>query len=190
MNDWAGRWRPSIRCTRPPISCGEVASDRGLDAVDDEGNRWDNDFTAWQFKDEAGAGDRGEVDSIELEFWSGHNVYDVAWKYDREANFYRRTNGGTVHKDLNTDQQLQAQNVVVLFMQEKGPIDDLKHLLYTTEGSGRSLVFQDGKAIEGKWAKQDRQSRTKLTNASGAEISFNRGLIWLEIVPVGKKVVY
>lgn len=166
----------------------DVAHQRGLDAVDDEGNKWDENFQPWQFKDDAS--EKGDVDNIKFNFWSGYGEYEVNWQYDQESNSYLRLNGGQAHKDLNNDEQLKAKVVVVQFMQEKGPINELKHLLYTTTGTGKALVFQDGQAIQATWTKAKRQSRTIFKDSAGKEIKLNRGPIWIEIVPAGKTVSY
>ncbi len=59
----------------------------------------------------------------------------------------------------------------------------MEYLLYGTKGTGDAVIFQDGKQIKGEWSKDDRESRTLLTDASGKKISFNRGVIWFQIVP-------
>jgi hypothetical protein len=166
----------------------EVAQNRGITEKDQNGNSWDEDFTSWKFKDDDS--DRGDVDKIEVSFWSGYGEYNVTWEYDQEANVYKRSNGGSSHKDLNNDEQLTAKNVVVQFARETGPIDDLKHLLYDTTVTGEALVFLDGKVVEGTWKKGDREDRTKFLDSKGKEIEFNKGEIWIEVVPAGKEVVY
>jgi len=168
----------------------EVAQKRGLTNVDEEGNQWDADFIQWQFKDEAKLDGRGDVNKIEFSFWKNNPEYTVRWEYQKDSNHYLRFNGGQPQKDLNNDSQLQAKTVIIQFMKEKGPIDEIKHMLYTTTGKGQALIFEDGQVIEGTWTKDKRQSRTKFTNSSGKEISLNRGPIWIEIVPVGNEVQY
>lgn len=164
-----------------------VAHERQLDAKDANGNRWDDDFVSWQFKDD---GSQGEVDEIKVSFWRGYHDYDVIWQYDREAKLYRRFNGGQPHRDLNNHEQIQVKNVVAMFAKEKSLNDEEKHLLYTTTGKGKALVFQDGRVIKGFWQKADRQSRTKFLASSGQEIEFNRGPIWIEIIPATQEVEY
>lgn len=166
----------------------EIAQKRGITDKDQEGDSWEKAFTPWKFKEEEKG--QGEVGKIEISFWSGYQEYGVVWEYDQEANRYKRANGGSAHKDLNTDEQLVAKNVVVQFTQEKGPIDELKHLLYTTTGTGKALIFQDGKVIKGTWEKESRKDRTKFSDNNGKEMEFNKGEIWIEIVPAGKEVVY
>jgi len=168
----------------------EVAQKRGLTNVDDEGNKWDATFSQWQFKEEAKLDERGEVARVEFSFWENNPEYAVRWEYQKDNNNYLRFNNGQSLKDLNNDSQLQAKTVIIQLMKEKGPIDEVKHILYTTLGSGQALIFQDGQVIEGTWIKAKRQSRTKFTDSSGKEISLNRGPIWIEIVPVGGEVKY
>ncbi len=166
----------------------EIAHQRGLDAKDDEGNKWDEDWRSWKFKDDASG--KGNVDNIKFNFWSGYQEYEVNWQYNQENNQYLRFTGGQTHKDFNNDEQLSAKVVVVQFMREKGPINDLKHLLYTTTGTGKAIVFQDGQATQATWSKAKRQERTIFEDSKGKEIEFNRGPIWIEIVPAGKQVSY
>lgn len=168
----------------------EVASKRNLDSQDEEGNRWDENFVAWKFKDDEKPELRGDKGEIEFSFWEGYKDYSVRWEYNREDNQYLRFNNGQPHKDLNNDSQIQAKTVVIQFMKEKGPIDELKHLLYGTIGRGKAIIFQDGKAIEANWIKEKRQSRTKFTDSQGREIAFNRGPLWIEIIPAGKEIKY
>jgi hypothetical protein len=41
----------------------------------------------------------------------------------------------------------------------------------------------DGKKITATWRKDNRTSRTILTDSSGSEIKLDRGLIWFEVLP-------
>ena len=168
----------------------EVASKRDLNATDEEGHRWDANFEEWKFKDDEESSLRGTIGKISFSFWENSPDYAVSWEYNKENNNYLRFNGGQPHKDLNNDSQIQAKTVIIQFMKEKGPIDEIKHMLYETVGSGKALIFQDGKVIEGSWKKEKRQARTKFIDKSGKEILLNRGPIWIEIVPTGGPVSY
>ncbi len=168
----------------------EVAEERGLTNADEEGNSWDEDFLAWEFKEDKDSGERGDVNDIEFEFWLNGADYAVNWQYDKENNQYLRFNGGNSFVDKNDDSQIKAKTVIVQYMKETGPIDELKHLLYQTTGSGKAVVFQDGEAIKANWEKDDRQSRTIFTDSQGKEISLNRGPIWIEVIPSGNEISY
>ncbi len=168
----------------------QEAEKRGLAAQDQSGNSWDADFRPWKFKDGAPLEQRGEINEISFDFWRGYRDYQVRWQYDKEKNQYLRFNGGQPHQDFLTGQQLAAKVIVIQFTREIGPVDSHKHLLYRTIGQGKALVFQDGKVIKASWRKKSRQQRTIFSDARGKEIKFNRGLIWIEVLPAGNQVSY
>jgi len=168
----------------------QEAEKRGLAAKNKEGNSWDEDFRSWQFKNEEKLENRGDIKNIELNFWQGYSAYAVRWQYDRENNRYLRFNGGEPQQDFIFDQQLAAKVVVVQFAREIGPVDEHKHLLYKTTGQGKALIFQNGDVVKANWSKKKRQNRTIFTNVAGKEVKFDRGLIWIEILPAGSKVDY
>jgi hypothetical protein len=123
--------------------------------------------------------------------WKGYEAdYGVKWVYDRTSNLYKRFNGGVAHMDLESKQQLTAKTVAILFAKETGPVDEHLHLLYDNVGTGTGLVFEDGKVIKATWKKPLKTSRTKFYDANGKEISFNRGQIWIEMLPTGTPVTY
>ena len=104
-----------------------------------------------------------------------------------------RENGGQPHIDLDTDEQLYSKTVIIQFMTEKNADDGYEnnaHMLYGTKGSGRTLIFQDGTVTEGKWQKTKRTDRTIFVDSKGKEVSFNRGRLWVEILPIGATVSY
>jgi len=169
----------------------QEAKDRGLtNETKRTGDEWDEEFRSWLFKEDAKSDQRGEVNDISFSFWKNSNNYDVNWQYDKEENIYRRFNGGKEHIDFRTQEQLTAKTIAILFMAERSSVDEHKHLLYETIGDGQALIFQDGQVEKASWEKASRTSRTRFFNVSDEEISFNRGQIWMEIVPVGNKIKY
>jgi hypothetical protein len=168
----------------------KIAAKRGWTKVDERDIPWDKNFKQWQFKDEPANGDTGTTNSIKLVFAQGYAAYDVAWDYDKTTNNYKRSNGSKPHLDLETKEQLAVKNVVVQITKLTGPVDEHGHFLYTTIGSGKALIFQDGKAIVGGWSKKSRISRTVFTDNVGKEIQFTRGPIWIELLPSEQQVTY
>jgi len=168
-----------------------LAADRGWTNVDSKGVSWDAKFQPWKFKDDAKEAERGDATSISFVAWKGYEKdYGVKWVYNKTQNVYMRENGGVPHMDLETGEQLSAKTVVVLFAKETGPVDDHMHLLYGNIGSGNGLLFVDGKASKVTWQKLDRSARTIFSDESGKEISFNKGQIWIEMLPIGTSVTY
>jgi hypothetical protein len=169
----------------------KVAEDRGWTNVDEKGVAWDKNFQSWKFKDDAKEADRGASFSASFVAWKGYeNDYGVRWDYDKINNSYKRFNGGVAHTDLETKEQLEAKTIVVMFAKETGPVDDHAHLLYGNIGSGEGLLFVDGKAQKITWKKTLRTDRTKFFDSAGKEIQFNRGQIWIEMLPIGTPVKY
>ncbi|PIS08948.1 hypothetical protein COT75_03735 [Candidatus Beckwithbacteria bacterium CG10_big_fil_rev_8_21_14_0_10_34_10] len=168
----------------------KVADKRDWTNLDPEEGEWIDNFTPWSFKDgEPG----GSVNSISFGFWDEYKDYGVKWEYDSGNNEYKRVNGGEAHKDLNTDSQVTTKNVVIQFAKESPANDGYPgnvHLLYGTTGTGKALVFQDGKVVKANWSKKNRIGRTVFTTEGGSEIEFVRGRIWIEVLPTGTDVNY
>lgn len=163
----------------------ELAAKRGLKETNEDGVAWDENFVQYQFKDDAESDIRPAAQTVSYDFWEGKSDFSVSWAYDKASNFYKRSNGGAAHTDLNNKKQLMAKNLVLLYMKESRANDGYEgnlHMLYGTKGTGKAVVFMDGKQTTGKWTKKDRTSRTIITDNTGKEIEFNRGLIWFGIV--------
>lgn len=142
------------------------------------------DFEKWQFKsdEEKIYIESPAASEINVVFWTSGD-YDSSWIYNSEKNNYSKSTGGVIHKDLENGVQLTAKNVIVQFVKETSVNDEKNHLLYETIGSGNALVFLDGKKVDSVWKKQNARSRTRFFDTNGNEIKFNRGAVWVEVVP-------
>lgn len=165
------------------------AEKRGFGAKDEDGNVWSEGFTPWKFTSDTPLSSPTNTE-ISFSFWEGKPEYDVSWKYDTTGNFYLRENSGVKYIDLETNTQIVAKNVVILFAKEKGPVDRNAHMLYTTIGKGDALVFQNGGRVEAAWEKTKAGGRTRFYDKKGKEIPLVRGATWIEVVPVGNEVKY
>lgn len=161
----------------------EEAKERGLTTG------WDKKFIPWKFIDDKPASEPSATE-ISFGFWSNKPEYEVEWKYDNQKNQYLRFNGGKEQVDFENKAPLVAKNVVIFFAKEKGPVDRNLHMFYTTTGSGKALIFQNGEVIDATWKRETRMSRTKFYDKKGSEILFVRGPIWIEMVPAGNEVNY
>jgi hypothetical protein len=162
------------------------ATNRKLTNVDENGKSWDTTFVPYTFTDDAPVSARPTSQSMHLEFWTGDPNYYVDWTYDPKTNLYKRVNGGSAQIDRDTNKQLTAKNVVILMMAEDSADDgyeDNVHLLFKDLGTGKAIVFKDGKEIKGTWEKDKRTARTIISDTSGKEIKLDRGLIWFEVLP-------
>jgi len=145
-------------------------------------------FTAYQFKEDAKAGERPVAQTVAVDYSA--QEYNVRWLYVPKDNVYSRELAGAAHKDGATGAQLQAKNVVVIEMQRWYAPTRINESGWAmkTIGEGKAKVFQDGKAIEGTWKKTGRTERTLLYTTSGEQVKFNPGVTWFEIVSPGTAI--
>lgn len=169
----------------------DLAKAKGWTNVDEEGVAWDKNFVSWKFKDDVAEGQGPASSSAEFAAWKGYEKeYGVRWEYDKLSNSYKRFNGGVLQTDLDDGQPLTAKDIILQFAKETIGVDEHGHLLYQTIGGGKATILLDGKKIDGTWQKNTRTSRTKFYNETGREIEFNRGQIWIEILPTGTEIKY
>lgn len=50
-------------------------------------------------------------------------------------------------------------------------------------GSGRAVLFRDGRAIVGKWTREDIEEPVAFETKNGNEMELKRGTTWIELVP-------
>ncbi len=166
------------------------AEKRGYKFKDEDGTPWTKGFKKWTFQD-GKALDTPTATNIKFNFWDSMPGYDVEWKYDSASNSYLRHNGGKAHVDWEFDKpQLKASNVVIMFVKETGPLDTEHHMYYEVIGTGESIVFQNGEAVEGTWKKASALDREVFYDTNGKEIQMVRGATWVEMVPSTNKVSY
>lgn len=148
------------------------------------------EFRSWSFKeDREGYDTSPTTDSLTVDFWSKGD-YSAIFKYDSNENVYLRYTGydendnPVSHTDLESGNQIKVKNIIVQFVTEAAIFGDEKNRLdYELVGSGEGLVFLDGKVINVTWSKEDRDARTIFYDTDGSEMRFNRGKIWVCIVP-------
>lgn len=162
-----------------------AASQRELTNLDNKGKDWKTGFIPWEFQDDLAVGERVASQKIAYDFWSGVKGFDVVWDYDKESNLYKRSMAGEAHVDSNSNQQLSAKNVLVLYTKEYPSVDIHKHVFYQTIGTGNATLFQNGKQIPVTWSKKDRTARLSLIDSKGRPIKFVRGQIWITILAIG-----
>ena len=165
---------------------GVVLRDLGKDL----GWEGKGDIRVYSFKDNSDKYSlKPSVSQISIDFWSKGD-YSSVFKYNLEKNTYLKftgydSNGQPIpHKDQETNEQIEIKNLIVQFVTETAIEGDEKGRLdYQLVGSGKSLVFIDGKVIDGTWSKASRDERTLFYDSDGKEMEFNRGKFWISIVP-------
>ncbi len=112
--------------------------------------------------------------------------YQVEWVYNCEDNLYYRYNGGEEFIDEN-GYQITSDKVIIQFV--KSWLIDTERLGMQTLGTGRALIFQNGKVKIGNWQKENKESRT-LYYSDDDLILLRPGKTWIEIVPPLTNLTY
>lgn len=151
-----------------------------------EWNSFPTSIQSYEFKRDADVKDRGSKTIVKTIFHtalvnSGH--YDAIWTYDSSTNSYFRKIGGQADMDAETNTQISAKVVVIQQVKSVQSGDSAGRLITTTIGEGDAVILQDGKIVEGSWKKISRTDRTKYYDSSGNPIKFNRGRLWISMIP-------
>ncbi len=146
--------------------------------------RWSKSLPAWQFKDDTETKDRGQT-NVTVGY---PGAYAAKWLYDKTQNNYTRAQWGGDDMTLEGN-AITAKNIAVIF-QEMAILDEIGRKSFTTEGTGKALLFRDGTALVGTWQKDSPSSRMRLFDQAGNEMQFNAGTTWVEIVPTNTVITY
>jgi hypothetical protein len=152
------------------------------------GTDWKDGYTGWTYEEESPG--KGSVNTISYDFMGGYKDFSVQWNYDAATNTYKRTQGGEAHVDLETEKQVAPKNVIVLLTTEKGPVNEKKHMQYTTVGTGDALVFKNGEVIKATWSKKDRRSELVFNDSKGKPLPLLRGQTWISVLSKTAEVAY
>ena len=136
------------------------------------------------FKDDSPAPD---VQRVRL-YYSSFD--DVSYRYDAGTNSWLRSVQGDPHIDSLTGEQLQVRNVIIQYvnMSESDIVEDVNGVMglsFQLTGSGKVQVLRDGNLFDGTWKRDSRSSVTTYQDSSGKTIALNRGLTFVQVVPVG-----
>lgn len=142
----------------------------------------EGDFTSLKFSTTKAATPL-EGQKIAIDFSAP--AYLVNWQYDKTKSLYLRSLAGQAHNDKDSGAQLGSTNVIIQSVerQEAPTAINEQGWAMKTVGTGKAMVFSQGKQITGTWSKTDRTSRTTFLDESGQEITFAPGQFWIEIVP-------
>ena len=103
--------------------------------------------------------------------------YDVKWTYGNNSDTYKRTRGGEAEIDRNTGKQVET-NIIVL-MHTMSRVLNRDYITVNTAGEGEAEFYQNGTRIGGTW--KNTVSNLKFYDASGQEMKFVPGKMWMEI---------
>jgi hypothetical protein len=127
---------------------------------------------------------------IHIPFPSRDMVVD--YYYDDSTGTYLRWDEGEPHLDAASGQQISVTNVVVAYathvdadFYEDEPRRNHPSVQIQLWGTGPVVVFRDGQAFEGIWARPKRDEMVVFRDATGQiPITLKPGNTWIELVPL------
>ena len=85
--------------------------------------------------------------------------------------------------------QVSPENVIVQFIDYGQSPSDSRSPMALTVGSGKVLVFSDGRVVAGTWSRASAEKPTSYTAADGTPILLTSGRTWVALPRVGSAVV-
>lgn len=147
-----------------------------------------NNFTVYKFKDDPNANSiegkaLPEAQKISIDF--GNATYNVVFDFDKKTDLYNRSVGNKADLDRLTSEQITAKNIVVMTVKRQSTVTRINEQGWNmdTVGEGAAKIYIDGKEILGKWKKNSATDREIFYDETGKEITFNRGKLWICVIP-------
>lgn len=137
----------------------------------------------WKFRQPGDTAERGvPARGIQVDFSGRQYAWQlIQWKWDEARGAYGRFQFGGPYIDGNSGEQVYFTTVIVMRV-NAAVVDSSGHVLLDQLGEGPATVFTGGRAIEGTWRKADRRARTRFYDATGNEITLERGPIFIEVI--------
>jgi hypothetical protein len=164
-----------------PRRIWETASELGLNER--------QDLTGMDFSEEV---PEGGQPATHINIPYPHRGMIVDYRYDPELGAYLRWDGGEPQLDAATGKQITVTNVVVAYathvdadFYEDYPRTNHPSVQIQLWGTGPLVIFRDGQAFEGLWARPNRDDMVVFRDPTGQiPIPLKPGNTWIQLVPL------
>jgi hypothetical protein len=113
-------------------------------------------------------------------------TYAVDYRYDAARHLYARSVGGVPDIDRSVNRQINVSNVVVLYTAiHPIPNDALGRVSVKTIGTGKALLFRDGRLVRCTWSKTVPSAPLTIDGSHGRQVPLARGNTWVELTALG-----
>ena len=138
------------------------------------------------FTDDSPIADRPSSQNISIVYRTG----TVGYQYNWVTNSYLRLINGGAEIDPANNSKVYARSIVVMYQNLYYAKTEPNHNRPQVQsvGSGKALIFQEGKETIGTWKKKSNTALTRFYDATGKEISLVRGEIFIQSIPPSYKV--
>jgi hypothetical protein len=156
------------------------------DLAVEEGVTFEPDLHSMAFHPDPPPNSEGETNVIDIRY----RATRVRWEYDAESGLYRRFADGQGHFDANTEEQITAANVVVLYADHT--FTDIIESQFQDSISfsieiklwfeGDAVLFRDGQRYAARWLRPTRQDMIGLRTTDGEFLYFKPGNTWFQVM--------
>ena len=121
-----------------------------------------------------------------------HREMVVDYRYEEDLGAYLRWDGNEAHIDAVSGEQISVTNVIVIYathvdtdIYEDEPRRNHPSVQIQLWGTGPAVVFRDGQAFEGLWARPKRENMVVFRDSTGqTPIPLKPGNTWIQLVPL------
>lgn len=127
------------------------------------------------------------------------NSLRADWRYDESTSRYLRWTDGAAHLDALTGEQLEAANVVVLYVPQWNTdiVEDphsgalsIRWALWNEDNPYRpAILFRDGQRHDCTWTREERHDMLTLVDEEGNPLAFKVGSTFFEVLPQGDRAI-
>lgn len=118
--------------------------------------------------------------------------YNVRYEYNAEEGLYNRFINGNMHKDVESNKQLTAKNIIVINVKGYPDPDnsDKGRITLNNVGTGTGYFITNGYSRPITWEKKSRPEQTVYKYTDGKEIIVNDGNTYIQIQPIDQKATF
>ncbi len=182
-------WRDE-RIVIPHNMFVNVAALWGLAA--EEGHAQRPNLTGMAFHPDPPDGSTGSGLSVDVRY----RATRVRWEYDASTGVYRRFADGQPHLDANTNEQVTAANVIVVYAGHY--LTDIVESVFegnvswsiqiTVWPEGEAIIFRDGQRYDGRWVRAVREDLMSFQTNDGAVFYLRPGNTWIQLMPTPEQL--
>lgn len=164
-----------------PVKIWEIAEKEGINEP--------QELRAMHFSEEV---PEGSQPATHVRIPYPHRGMIVDYRYDPDIGAYLRWDGGDPHVDAASGEQISVTNVIVVYathvdtdIYEDEPRRNHPSVQIQLWGTGPAVVFRDGQAFEGLWARPHRDDMLVFRDSTGQmPIPLKPGNTWIQLVPL------
>lgn len=139
---------------------------------------------------------QGEPDGSGIYAQIRYRTTFVEWHYDPQTGRYYRSSDGQPHYDANTEEQISAANVVLVYAGHyltdivESQWQDTIHwsVQITVWPEGDAVILRDGVRYEGRWLRPSRDEMLTFQTNEGDIIYLKPGNTWFQLLPLPEQM--